>query len=73
MYNDSIVQAASARLNSTIRWHGAYGAKADVARNALVVARLERAIQEALHPTEEGFKKLPKKDRERLARMLTHG
>jgi len=73
MYNDSIVQAASSRLNNTMRWNRGDPKKVNDARNALLAARLERAVHEALHPTEDGFRKLAKADRERLAAMLLRG
>ena len=73
MYNDGIVQAASARLNNSLRWHREDRKVISEARNALLAARLERAIQEALYPVESGFKKLADEDRARLAEILLNG
>lgn len=70
MYNPGKVQAAAARLNSTLRWSRSDSKAIHEARNDLLAARLERAIQEALHPSEDGFKPLAREDRQRLAAQL---
>lgn len=40
------------------------------ARNELIAARTERAIEAALHPDEPGYEPLRDEDRRRLADML---
>jgi hypothetical protein len=72
-YNDGIVQAASSQLNNGLRWHKDDQKRIALLRNDLLAARLERAIDEAIHPADPAFRKLSKADRERLARVLLRG
>lgn len=65
------VQSATARLAVALRPDRPRDeVKIADARNALVAARLERAIDEALHPSDRGYEPLRRDDRVRLAARL---
>ena len=69
-----LVRSAVARLAVTMRPDRANSA-AEIAdaRNAVLAARLERAIGEALQPDQPGYEPLRVKDRKRLAALLREG
>jgi hypothetical protein len=66
--SDNPVQTATARLAAAMK-HGHDGAALAEARNNLLAARLERAVQEAIRP-EPPYAPLKIEDRVRIARVL---
>lgn len=68
------VQSAVGRLAAVQRHdRGQDPEKIADARNALMAARLERAIREAINPEDKDYKPLRREDRERLAGLLMVG
>jgi len=68
------VQVAVGRLAAALRTDREQSPEriAD-ARNELVAARVERAIEQAVRPTDPDYEPLRHDDRERLAHLLLNG
>jgi hypothetical protein len=64
------VASAVGRMAAARRHHPDDNERVADAMNDLVAARLERAIEEALHPADPDYEPLRRPDRERLAATL---
>jgi hypothetical protein len=72
--SDNPVQVAVGRLAAALRKdRPSDPKKVAAARNELVAARLERAIDEAINPADPDYEPLRAADRRRLATLLRQG
>jgi hypothetical protein len=65
------VASAVGRMAAAMRHHPEDAARIADAKNDLIAARLQRSIEDALDPDEEGYEPLRREDRDRLAALLT--